>query len=711
MASVFSPGTPVGRFRIEAEIGRGGMGVVYRALDLALNRLVALKTLPLFLSGEPDVRARFHREAAAVARLKHPHIAIVYEFGEHAGQPYIAFEWIEGHTLKERLTAEGCLPLERALKIFDQVADALHYAHERGVVHRDIKPANIMIGADDHLTVVDFGLAWLADAPSVTISGNLIGTPRYLAPEQIRGGPIDRRADLYSLAIVCYEMLAGQPPFGDQLTQAVLHNHLYNPPAPISEVNPTLPAALDAVLQKALAKNPDERFATASEFSGALHAAIAPSPVAATAPPSARKPLSRRWLVLVAAVMLIACALLGTAYMTQPFATTPVVLPTAPATATVVASVASPTAMPTTIITRTPPVDGGLWPMSDGDAAHSGFVPEKLGRLDPTPRWRYDPQSKGGSGLLVGNGLVVFAVDGGVVRALDWSSGELIWQTPLGAHVIGAPAMRVADDEAQVFFATDDRELHALNLADGKLAWRKTGDVLQGKILGGVTLDSSGTVYAASDGGWLHAFNPSTGDVYWSLDLSQTDHFAQRPAITGAGIFLAGTNQTAYAIVPSTLELAWSANVSGTPTTPASVAEGLGLVFVGTDQGWVYAFSLILGREVWKARASGAIVALSHDNGSLYVASADGKLYGWNGWNGEERWVMPVGSALSAGPLNDGKYVVIATPTGEVRYVEAQKGQEAKDFQLKLDSSKSFTPALAGGWLFARAGRIYAFGP
>ena len=141
------------------------------------------------------------------------HIATVYEFGEHEGQPYIVFEWIEGQTLKDLLVTEGRLPLERALRLFDQCAGALDYAHQRGVIYRDIKPANIIIGIGDHTTIVDFGLAWLAAVPAITVSGSIFGTPRYMSPEQIQGERVDGRADLYSLAVVLYEMLTGQPPF------------------------------------------------------------------------------------------------------------------------------------------------------------------------------------------------------------------------------------------------------------------------------------------------------------------------------------------------------------------------------------------------------------------------------------------------------------------------------------------------------------------
>ncbi|HEY3231719.1 MAG TPA: serine/threonine-protein kinase [Roseiflexaceae bacterium] len=244
MSGVLAPGTQLGHFQIEVEVGRGGMGVVYRAFDPALNRYAALKILAPHLSGDTRALARFHREAAAAAHFKHPHIAMVYEFGEYADQPYIASEWIAGRTLRAVLIDDGRLPLDRALPILDQLAAALDYAHAHGVIHRDIKPANIMISASDSATIVDFGLAWIAATPELTASGSLFGTPCYMSPEQIRGEPLDGRSDLYSLAVVFYELVAGRPPFDDPATPALFYKHLAVSPPPITELNPSLPIAV-----------------------------------------------------------------------------------------------------------------------------------------------------------------------------------------------------------------------------------------------------------------------------------------------------------------------------------------------------------------------------------------------------------------------------------------------------------------------------------
>ncbi len=197
------------------------MSTVFRATDPALKRNVALKLLSPALIGNADALTRFQREATAVASLKHQHIALAYDFGEHETQPYIAFEWIDGSDLRDVIKQGGRLPIELASRLFNQIADALSYAHERGVIHRDIKPANIIISKEDNATLVDFGLAWMSDLPSLTSTGMVFGTPLYMAPEQIEGKPVDQRTDVYSVAFVLYEMLTGQPPFAESTTPAL----------------------------------------------------------------------------------------------------------------------------------------------------------------------------------------------------------------------------------------------------------------------------------------------------------------------------------------------------------------------------------------------------------------------------------------------------------------------------------------------------------
>ncbi|MDE3089806.1 MAG: PQQ-binding-like beta-propeller repeat protein [Chloroflexota bacterium] len=711
MSDPLSLGETLGRFRIEEQIGRGGTGIVYRAVDPSLQRTVAIKLLAPYFADDAEMLARFHREATAAANLKHANIAMVYEFGERAGQPYIVYEWIEGQTLTNVLQAEPRLPSVRVLRLFDQLAAALDYAHARGVIHRDLKPSNIIVGNDDHATIVDFGLAWVAAAPAITASGTFFGTPRYTSPEQIAGQPADGRSDLYSLAIVVYEMLAGCPPFTGEETPALLHKHLYEPPPPITELNPALPAAVETALNQALAKNPTERFADAASFGAALHAAVSPR-IAATRARPARKWLPAAIAFLVACVCLVAAA---GAFSVMPFLQTALLITPTPVAASTALLVPTPTlAVSPTLAATIPitaPLDGSSWAMSEGDPAHTGNFSPELAPLKTSPRWTHDPQSKGGTGLVIYSGYVVFGVDGGKVRALDWATGQVEWETSLGANVIGAPALYADDSIQLVFIATEDRELHALNLDDGKLVWRKTGAELRGVVVSALTIGDDGALYAATDTGWLHSLQVDSGKANWSLDLSKTDRFLTAPATTNVAIFVASANSAVYALDPTTHDRVWKAQVVGTPSTAPTIIESVGMFSIGTEQGQTQAFSMVSGKLMWTKPTDGKIVGIGNDGSNVYAASANGSVYAFKATNGEVAWTFKADSAISAAPVNDGKRVIVGTLAGQVHFVDPATGQEDVSLRLKVGAPITYALAPAGGWLFVRASQIYGFGP
>lgn len=735
MSASFSPGTRIGRFRLEVEVGRGSMGVVYRALDPSLNRPVALKLLASHLGGDQNALARFHREAALAAGLKHPHIAIVYEFGEHEGRPYIAMEWIEGRTLKESLAIEGPLPLERSLELFDQLAGALDYAHQHGVVHRDLKPANIIVSPDDKATIVDFGLAWLDTASSITTSGVTLGTPLYMSPEQIQGAPTDGRSDLYSLAVVLYEMLAGQPPFENLSTSALFYQQLYALPPPITEHNPSLPPRIENGLTKALSKDPADRFPTAAMLGTALRKPPTPT--------LSRRVSSHRWLSFIkdglklregwlhrasrrrwsfALVVLLGLGLLATltlrsfSHPEMPLTTNSVQVSSAPTGRPGSSPLTPPTPTPaSTADTHTStlqPSADSLWPIITGNAAQCSSIEEEWNALKPDPRWTYDPQTEGGTGLVGGGGLVVLGVGDGTVRALDWATGDVVWETRFGAHVIAPPAIYAVEKNMVVLVPTEDGELYGLNLADARLIWRIGAGDLAGPVSGGLGVGYDGAAYAVTYSGGLHAFDPFTGDAFLSLELGKDESFPRPPTATNVAIFLSGEHNTIYAIDPVVQDLAWVAETLGQPTTPPVVGEAWGFVLVGTDAGRVHAFSMITGKEVWQGEADSAIVGLACDGGRVYATSADGSLHAWYGWNGEEAWRLSLDSAIGVGPITNGKYVVVGTAAGKVRYIETENGKENTDAMLALNEPIVYPLAPVGGWLFVRTEKaVYGFGP
>ena len=261
-----------GKFRITAEIGRGGMGIVYEAEDTALERAVALKFLPAELTGNPEARERFLHEARAVSRLDHPNICTVHEIGEtEAGKMFIVMSRYKGVSLKDKL-ASGPLRPGEVVRIAVQIADGLAEAHARGIVHRDIKPGNIFVTDEGTVKILDFGLAKLADGLRLTSPGTTLGTAAYMSPEQARGDDVDARTDIWSLGIVLYEMVAGELPFRSGKDPAVIHAILHEPPTPVKELRAGFPAEMEALIARALAKDPGKRPVSAAEFAGALRA-------------------------------------------------------------------------------------------------------------------------------------------------------------------------------------------------------------------------------------------------------------------------------------------------------------------------------------------------------------------------------------------------------------------------------------------------------
>ena len=290
------------QYLVDAEIGRGGMAVVYRATDVRLNRRVAIKLLPPELAFNPDVRERFLREAQTSAHLTHPNIVPIYTVDEREGMVYFVMALVDGESLAERLARESPLPIADASRILADVADALAYAHGRGVVHRDVKPDNVMIDrATGRAVVTDFGIARAAAGDSrLTVTGVAVGTPAYMSPEQAIGErELDGRSDIYSLGVVGYQMLAGTTPFRAANTPAMLVKHLSESPRPLDALRPDAPAGLVHAIMRALAKKPEHRWADAEEFRAAILGLRAsgayaepsddPPPASAPAPQQARE--------------------------------------------------------------------------------------------------------------------------------------------------------------------------------------------------------------------------------------------------------------------------------------------------------------------------------------------------------------------------------------------------------------------------------------
>ncbi|GAA4233596.1 serine/threonine-protein kinase [Streptosporangium album] len=273
------------RYELDGVVGRGGMAEVYRARDIRLDRIVAIKTLRADLARDHIFQARFRREAQSAASLNHPSIVAVYDTGEDvagsAPVPYIVMEYVDGRTLRDLLRADRRLMPERAAELVDGILRALDYSHRGGIVHRDIKPANIMITNNGDVKVMDFGIARaMADsAATMTQTAQVIGTAQYLSPEQARGERVDARSDIYSTGCVLYELLTGQPPFTGDSPVAIAYQHVREDPIPPSQIDPEIPKWADAIVLKAMAKDPAHRYQSAGEMRADIQRAMSGIPM------------------------------------------------------------------------------------------------------------------------------------------------------------------------------------------------------------------------------------------------------------------------------------------------------------------------------------------------------------------------------------------------------------------------------------------------
>lgn len=361
----FKVGETIGPYKIVAQIGQGGMATIFKAYQTNLDRYVALKVMHPALKEDRSFVMRLQREATVIAKLSHPNIVAVHDFREYEGIPFLVLQYIEGKTLKDVLK-EQKLNTQQILNIVRPVADALSYAHARGVLHRDVKPSNILIDNEGHVYLSDFGLARIAQSGESTASQDMmIGSPHYLSPEQAKSEPVDERTDVYSLGVVLYEMFVGRVPFKAETTYATILAHINDPPPPPRSINPKVPLAVEQVILKALAKNPNDRYPSVREMMRALENAVRgprevdepaapiplieykPSPEVVTPPPQTRvsppKPSAapaprvqkparraqtpRAWLpfalALVAFIAFIACLGVGALVIVPAFSSTP----------------------------------------------------------------------------------------------------------------------------------------------------------------------------------------------------------------------------------------------------------------------------------------------------------------------------------------------------------------------------------------------------
>jgi serine/threonine protein kinase/outer membrane protein assembly factor BamB len=663
--AALAAGVRVGGYLLEEQVGAGGMAVVFRARDERLRRLVALKVLGPGLAADEDFRQRFIRESRAAAAVEDPHIIPVHEAGQADGVLFIAMRYVSGGDVRTLLRRAGPLSPDRAAAIISPVAAALDSAHAAGLVHRDVKPANMLLdarpGRPEHVYLSDFGLSKGTLSVGLTGTGHFLGTPGYSAPEQIQGRPVDGRADQYALACTAFELLCGTAVFQRDEVLAMMYAHLSEPPPPLASRRPGTPAAADAVLARALAKDPAGRYASCQEFADALrgafrlaayHAAYEPSP-----PPDHRLPAITHGNGLAA---------------------TRNGLPADPMTQS--AGLRDP---------RHPATPGhpeevtGSWPETQHRARHARAQNDQAHPVPPSQNQGREPEAARGTEGPQGAarkpavtrrtilGLTAAAATAGLAAAA-WDltrhttpprhtptrpagtqpGGTPIWTRPIPNGGIGWGPM-FTDNVVYVGDTGTSSSLYALNADNGRIIWRHPGTAGQ---LGVSSIATTGnSIYTLTcTGSWpinygVAAYNARTGALLWEMP----------PTITGSQF--------------------------GTGAVYGPTVDG-NTLYVVDGNGKLYALNIANGRVLWTFPTGGAPGGLAASGGTVYLASQNdsgsesspSEIYAVR--SGRLIWRTPSRGTITEGPVIIGDLVYVIADTGGVSALHINSGDEAWNF-------------------------------
>jgi serine/threonine-protein kinase len=672
----FDSGSVIAGYRLEEKIGTGGMAIVYRARDERLQRQVALKLMAPARSADESFRLRFIQESRAAAAVDDPHIIPVYEAGDAAGVLYIAMRYVAGGDVQGLLKREGRRPAAQVAAIVSAVASALDSAHAAGLVHRDVKPANMLVdsspGRPDHMYLSDFGLSkGSLSSAGVTSSGQFLGTPNYTAPEQIQGRPVSGQTDQYALACTAFELLCGEPVFPRDQGVAIIYAHLSQPPRSLLTQRPDLPAAADAVLARALAKAPQDRFGSCGEFAGALRASLSVAPAVAT-PLAAQAP---SWPGAGPTARLAARPREHEAARYRDMKTAP--RPHFPDRSSVAPRLAAwgpgtvppsrpPAPWQNTARAPARPVSRRtmLWAaagiplaaaagaaawaaLRPGEAATAGQKPTARATPthDPDPRWQAHVPFGHGAVLAAAGGLVIVAGGpegprGNQVRALDAASGRPAWRHT-GSGVID----QVAATDQAVYLATDP--VSAVRASDGSELWTSPHTALYGPV------EADGTVYVAE--GTLYALRARDGGLRWQYPADVTSH----PVVAGGMLYTLGVRDGSRRTVLHAIRTADGAHQWDTPAPPGGVLATDGQVVCAVEgeevgePGRLWVWRASDGQPLWHGPKGTDYGAPAMSGGVLYVVRADGTLIAYRAASGTPLWTAPstvgITPAVSAG--------------------------------------------------------------
>ena len=719
----FEPGSVIAGYRLEKKIGSGGMAMVFLARDKRLHRWVALKVLPPALTWDESIRQRFIQEAEAAAAVDDPHIIPVYDAGEVHGVLFIAMRYVAGGDVRDLLARERQIPAARVAAIVSAVASALDAAHAAGLVHRDVKPANILLdtrpGRPDHVYLSDFGLSKGAfAAPLVnTRSGQFVGTPDYTAPEQIQGRPVTGRTDQYGLACTAFELLCGEPVYPRGLGVAIIHAHLSEPVPSLRSRQPGLPAAADAVLARALAKAPAERYASCEEFAAALRQGLG-LPATESGPPPAAVTAAPATPAAVSASPVPASPAPASPAGIIPAPAAPISSPPAPVTE----SPAPPARTPVTEPGRVPgalqaDVTGPLPPgrqvsrrgllvaglaavpvaVAGGAVAvvalrGSGNGPRQSGASGHEPRWQAQVPSVARPILSAAGDLVVIAGQGGyLVRALSASNGQVSWiSTMRGGTILG---MEVHPEAVYVGLDLQaPRPFSALRPSDGSSLWTAPSGSLYGLAT------TPGYVYFGTT--TLSALSSSDGSQRWDLQTLVMSN----PVAHGGSLYVLTAKRPRP---PSTLQAFRAADGSQlweTPGPDSGLIATDGSVICAYDipaasqPGRLWAWRASDGHLLWKSPRHQTFGLPAVLNGVIYAVRDDGTMIAFRPADRAKLWSRPVDPQIT--PAASNSVVYAGDPSGGLLALRPADGR------LLWKSGSRFTtgPIVAAGSVYVSDG-------
>jgi len=732
-----------GPYRLDALIGRGGMGEVHRAYDTRRERFVALKRLLRELAADEQYRSRFQRESALAAKLSDPHIVPIHDYGEIDGQLFIDMRLVDGGDLAD-LIKRGPLSAARTVDVIAQVADALDAAHAQALVHRDVKPSNVLlVGAEQaergvaYLT--DFGIARALDGPTVSRTTLGMGSAGYMAPERFTGDDWDERIDVYALACVLVECLLGHRPFQAESLPSVMHAHLVREPPRPTQERPDLPVALDDVVAHGMAKDPEARYPTAGALAEAAQAALRGARGVTIAPPPRVVP-SR-----------------------DDDATQDTTQAADDTTATVAADVGTVTEQAGGWLARLR--EGTGRGAAGGGAARGGDGTDRSGRGSAGGAWRGGPASSGsgrsttwlgGSApgttgghvrpglsrrrlLIAGGTAVGLAAAGGATWAVVASNRPAgPWTAATDDKIYSSPLV----DGGVVYIGSNDGHLYAFEADTGAQRWRYP---TQGAVTSSPRI-ADGTLYVGGQDGFLHAVDVRTGERRWATDtggpvhsspavagnlvavgsrankllacdmrsgavlweLVRGDWFNSSPTIVDGVVYVGCRDHNVYGIDAATGEQRWQYTTSSTvDSSPRVVGQS---VYIGGDDNKVRSLNARTGAWIWDFTAQKGIVSTpAVADGVLYVGSDDGSLYALEADTGRQRWSYPTAGGIRSSPLVTGGLVVVGSHDRFLHAVDAATGQVRWRFRTAgpIDDS---SPAYADGLVYVGtlAGTVHA---